>query len=414
MAGTPPEPTDKLARIARVAQVFTPGAPIDSLTLFGGRMEQVLDVINTVGQRGQHVMLYGERGVGKTSLANVLGAIFASQQLKVLHSVKINCHTNDTFGTIWANVFRELESAGVLPAATTGPATPDQPEHVRFALQKLPATTLIVVDELDRLEDDDALSLLADTIKTLSDHSVPATLVLVGIADSVDGLIGDHLSVERALTQVHMPRMSASELEEIVDKGLAQVSMTITPGAKQRIGRLSEGLPHYTHSLCLHAAQRALADDRDEIEAIDVDRAIRLAVQKAQHSIRTAYETATRSPRSSHLFDEALLACALAQKGPLGHFTAGAVRTPMSRILDRPVEISKFNRHLTEFSGATRGRVLEKTGEPRRWFYRFTNPLLQPFVILNGLANGNVTEELVAELQDSSSPVPPGAPDPLF
>jgi Cdc6-like AAA superfamily ATPase len=392
-----PPPTDKLRRIARVAEVFTPGAPIDDFALFGGRMEQVLDVINTVGQRGQHVMLYGERGVGKTSLANVLSDIFADNELAALRSVGVNCQTNDTYASVWTNIFRELEWDG--NGGWDSAVIPSEPEHVRHALQRLDSRTLIVIDELDRLEDQETLSLLSDTIKSLSDHSVPVTLVLVGVADSVDDLIGDHQSIARALTQIHMPRMSVRELEEIIEKGLAELGLNITRDAKQRIARLSEGLPHYTHLLSLYAGQRTIADDRAEIRDVDVDRAIRLAVQKAQHSIRTAYEKATRSPRRDTLFEQALLACALAPKGPLGHFTAGSVREPMSRIMGTAVEISKFNRHLNAFSEDARGRALERTGEPRSWFYRFTDPLLQPFVILNGLAQGTIGEQVVAEMQ---------------
>ena len=411
MSNHPPA-TDKLRRIARVARVFTPGAPIDDLSLFGGRMDQVMDVINTVGQRGQHVILYGERGVGKTSLANVLSDIFADRHLALPRSVGVNCHTNDNYASIWANVFRELEWDGNGEWDPSG--APRKPEHVRYALQRLDEGALIVIDELDRLEDDEALSLLADTIKTLSDHSVPVTLVLVGVADSVEDLIGDHQSVVRALTQIHIPRMQPKELEEIVEKGLRELGLAIGHEPHQRIARLSEGLPYYTHSLALHASQRALADDRSEVRNIDVDRAIDLAVRKAQHSIHLAYEKATRSPRRDTLFKETLLACALAQKGPLGHFTAGAVRAPMSRIKGAPVEISKFNRHLNAFSEPARGCALEKTGEPRSWFYRFTDPLLQPFVILNGLAAKAIDEVLVDELQRPTVEASPIESEPLF
>lgn len=398
MAEGPP-PTDKLRRIARVAEVFTPGAPVNRYSLFGGRMEQVLDVINTVGQRGQHVMLYGERGVGKTSLANVLSEIFAGKDIKQLKSVGVNCQTNDSYATVWGNVFSELERNGIL--SLDDKFAPSEPERVRFALEGLASRTLIVIDELDRLEDDEALSLLADTVKTLSDHSAPVTLVLVGVADSVDDLIGDHQSIARALTQIHIPRMAVSELEEIIEKGLGELKLEIGAPTKSRIARLSEGLPHYTHLLSLHASQRAIADDRGRVEDIDVDRAVDLAVHKAQHSIRTAYEKATRTTRNDTLFEEALLAAALAPKGPLGHFTAGAVRQPMSRILGTNAEISKFNRHLNAFTEPSRGAALEKTGEPRRWFYRFSDPLLQPYVILNGLARGTIDEQAVAELQQA-------------
>jgi hypothetical protein len=45
------------------------------------------------------------------------------------------------------------------------------------------------------------LSEFRSLIKVLSDNSVPATLVLVGVADSVDALIVEHQSIERALVQ---------------------------------------------------------------------------------------------------------------------------------------------------------------------------------------------------------------------
>jgi energy-coupling factor transporter ATP-binding protein EcfA2 len=405
------EPTGKLRRIAQVGSVFTPGAPIDDYALFGGRMDQVTDVINTVGQKGRHVILYGERGVGKTSLANVLAEVFAGFDGFQLKSVGVNCQTSDDFASLWSNVFRELEWDG--NGAWAG-RTPDEPEQIRYALERLDGRALIVIDELDRLESDDALSLLADTVKTLSDHATPVTLVLVGVADSVDDLLGDHYSVGRALTQVHLPRMSTSELEEIVDKGLSELQLEVEPGARRRIARLSEGLPFYTHSLALHAGQHAVADDRETIEEVDVDRAVQRVVSKTQHSIQAAYEMAIRSPRKDTLFEQVLLAAALAPKGPLGHFTAGAVREPMSLIMREQVEISKFNRHLNAFAGEKRGRVLEKSGEERGWFYRFRDPLLQPFVLLRGLAREQIDEQLVAEMQAAGEEFAPTGPERLF
>jgi Cdc6-like AAA superfamily ATPase len=406
-----PRPTDKLRRIAQVGAVFTPGAPIDDYSLFGGRMDQVMDVINTVGQKGRHVILYGERGVGKTSLANILAEVFEGFDDLKLKSIGVNCQTLDDFSSVWSNIFRELEWDG---NGEWEDRTPHEPEQIRYALEHLGSQALIVIDELDRLEDDVALSLLADTVKTLSDHAVPVTLVLVGVADSVDDLLGDHFSVGRALTQVHLPRMSTSELEEIVDKGLSELHLEIKPDARRRIARLSEGLPFYTHSLALHAGQHAVADDRDMIEDVDVSRGIERVVGKTQHSIRTAYEKAIRSPRKDTLFQQVILACALAPKGPLGHFTAGAVRQPMSRILGEEVEISKFNRHLNAFAGEKRGHALEKSGEERSWYYRFADPLLQPFVILNGLARKEIDEKLVGEMQALSEKLGPTAPEQLF
>ena len=61
------------------------------------------------------------------------------------------------------------------------------PDHVRRTLAQL-AKGLILVpvfDEFDRIRDGHVCTLMADTIKTLSDYAIPATVVIIGVADSV-------------------------------------------------------------------------------------------------------------------------------------------------------------------------------------------------------------------------------------
>ena len=114
----------------------------------------------------------------------------------------VNCNTDDTFRTLWGGIFKRL-----------GREVDDfSPEGIRFEIEKLDPPALIVIDELDRLEDNEALTLLADTIKTLSDHAVSSTIVLVGVANSIEELIGEHQSILRNLSQVEMPRMRPDEL----------------------------------------------------------------------------------------------------------------------------------------------------------------------------------------------------------
>ena len=51
--------------------LFTPGAPIDEYALFAGRQPQIQKISDTVVSKGRHAVLFGERGVGKTSLASI-------------------------------------------------------------------------------------------------------------------------------------------------------------------------------------------------------------------------------------------------------------------------------------------------------------------------------------------------------
>ena len=377
----------KVRRLALVGQAFRPAAPVDDVELFAGRETQRSDVIGAVMQIGRHVGMYGERGVGKTSLARVLALLLNHSDVPGFQSVMVNCNTDSTFEAIWETVFRRL---GVEPAEFS-------PEGIRSVLESLEDRTLIVIDELDRLEDDDALTLLADTIKTLSDHAVGTTLMLVGVASSIDGLIGEHASIIRNLEQIEMPRMTPEELRGVLQKGCEHARLTISQQAEDRIVALSEGLPHYTHLLGFRAAERAVQDERPSITAEDVQAAIARAV--TGHTIQNAYVRAIRSSQPGNLYREVLLACAVAEKDPLGYFTSGQVRGPLEIIAGRYLDIPAFAKHMNEFLSPERGSVIRREGKARGYSYRFSDPMMQPYVVMSALNDGLITEQQLTRLQ---------------
>src|ERR1700680_3786250 len=107
----PQAPADWQAKIYEALDAFSPGAPIDELSLLAGRIPQIERIIETVYQRGQNAILYGERGVGKSSLANT----FATRLLggaRTLNCVQVNCLPTDDFAAVWRKVFRRLEHNG--------------------------------------------------------------------------------------------------------------------------------------------------------------------------------------------------------------------------------------------------------------------------------------------------------------
>jgi Cdc6-like AAA superfamily ATPase len=399
---------EKLKKLYDTARVFTPSAPIDDHNLFAGRTDQALLVLRAVAQKGQHVVMFGERGVGKTSLANVLHYFLVQSSGERYTVAKVNCDSGTQTASLWRNVLRELTLRSSKPAAgfsleeRTEDLTLDTklaqdkvgPEDIRYVLQRVAeAHIIIILDEVDRIKDKKTLSSLADTIKTLSDNAVPATIILVGVADSVDGLIAEHRSIERALVQVRMPRMSERELAEILDKGSQKLQLKISADARARMCRLSQGLPHYTHLLALHAASSAIESDSPEITPSHVHTAIQQSVKQAQQSIASTYHQATQSPRGN-LYAEVLLACALAPVDDLGFFPSVDVRDPLFRVMKKRYEIAAFSRHLTEFCRPEHGPVLQKTGHRRRYRYRFLNPLMQPYIVMKGIADGLINEEL--------------------
>jgi Cdc6-like AAA superfamily ATPase len=270
------------------------------------------------------------------------------------------------------------------------------PDAVRSILQKRDRL-LIIIDEVDRIKDKNTTTLLADTIKSLSDHSVDVTLVLVGVAESVDSLIAEHESVQRALIQVQMPRMLHEELDAIVEHGLRAVGLTIEPNAKQRIIKLSQGLPHYTHLLAMHSAQSAIAMDRTHINIDDTNQALGKALRHAQESIGHDFHRATTSSRETR-YPQVLLACALATTDPHGYFTAGDVTTPLGVITGKACDTSSFSQHLNGLCEERRGTALQRIGAPRAYKYKFRNAILRPYVIMKGLESVLISEERLTEL----------------
>jgi energy-coupling factor transporter ATP-binding protein EcfA2 len=378
-------------------QLFSAGAPIDEDDLFAGRTPQIAKIIEAVFQRGQHAILYGERGVGKTSLARTFSTRLITPT-KTLSAVPINCDPSDTFTTLWKKVFRDLSQDGAeLVSTFPGEIYPDDVRRVLSSFD-LNTTPIIVLDEFDKLIDVQAKLLIANTIKSLSDYSVPATLILVGVATSVSQLVSEHQSISRALVQVYMPRMNSLELQEIMDKRLARLGMKISKGAMAQIIGLSRGLPHYTHLIGVHSVQRAIGDRTLTIETPHVDAAEKDCLDRVDATIADHYHQATQSPRGSNIYKEVLLASALAEPDELGFFPAKAVETPLSIIMQQQYLTGMFGQHLKQLCEPVRGKILELTGTPRRFRYRFVEPLMQPYVILRGLKDGMISKDQMQQL----------------
>lgn len=371
-----------------------PSAPIDSRA-FSGRESQITTVVNVCVQRGQHVVIFGERGAGKTSLVNTVCGMLRTKFV-MPECGTINCDQTTTFDSLWRAIFSEIPlsrnstvNRGVSSAdrtqGTYAQLLPEEvtPHSVRTILQNR-GRFLFIIDEVDRIKDKTTTTLLADTIKTLSDHATDATLILVGVAESVDTLIAEHESIQRALIQLHMPRMSQIEIDRVIDNGLANVGMTIEQAARNLIHKLSQGLPHYAHLLGMHSALAAAAKDRLQITFDDTQRALRKALRYAHQGIAEEYERATTSSEET-LYRWVLLACALAKTDQHGYFTANDLVLPMSMIMKKECSVSLFSQHLHAFCDVKHGPALVRTAIARGYKYKFRNAIMQPYVLMKGL-----------------------------
>ncbi len=393
---------------ARMDEVFSPSSPLTRRDLFTGRHAQVQDLLQTVLQRGQHAVVCGERGVGKTSLVTML-AEFAQGPLIL---VRVAGDPGDTFTSLWRKAARGFRfsqhksTTGFVAGAEISPFTGESllpppsasdaddlsPSHVvellrQFAMQD---QVVVVFDEFDRVADERARMQFSDTIKALSDAALPVTLVIVGVGEDASALVHAHPSIERALIGIHLPRMSESELIEASTRMLGATGLTADDSVVERMATLSQGLPHVIHQLGLGAARAAVAQGGTHLTLDHLDEAVGVALRRSTEGVREAYEQAIVRARRG-IFPEILLACALTPRDERGRFCVDDVKTTLESIVGR--EVRGLTNQVSALTEAGRGFVLSKSGAGREARFRFNNPTLQPYILMRGLEQGWATRE---------------------
>ena len=289
------------------ATLFSPRTPIAHQDLFAGRQGQILKLNTIIAQPGAHAIIYGERGVGKTSLANIAPIsyhVYSNVPAEKIVAARINCDGTDTFDALWRKAFKavhittENTPVGFLskPQAETHSLADDlqgihlfTPGEVTRILKSLTANCHLVLtlDEFDRLPTGTVPSLVADTIKSCSDNQANVTIQIVGVGDSIAALVAGHESVGRHLVEVPLPRMSREELEKIVTVRLPLLkNMEIEPSALKFISLVCAGLPYFTHLLGQHAVCNAIDNFRQTITRSDVEAATRRAIEDSEREMK--------------------------------------------------------------------------------------------------------------------------------
>ncbi len=398
-----------------VREIFTPHQPILNIDLFFGRQNEVQNLIEHLNTPGQHAILFGERGVGKSSLANIACDILLKNIVRGKFFKK-RCDSQDTFVTIVSKPLKELgvdinilsedhkKSEGgnagigisIAKAAINTTTTKsrsingyrnlaDSPSWVAEQLKGF--NGLFLIDEIDAINNEDEKKKLAELIKQLSDEGSRLKIFLVGIAESASSLTAGHPSVQRCLRETRLGRMSKSELRLIIEYGQNRLGIKFSEQAISRIVNVSSGYPHFTHLLALKAAEEAIANDQKTINVMDIERATRKAMQDAEGSLKESYMKATRSA-TTDTFKKILLAASICKSE---EFTAAELRDAYYKLWGERINQGSLNnyfRRLVSDDGDTLMRRLAKG------VYRFCDPRMPSYIkIAQGYLEENAAEQ---------------------
>lgn len=395
--------------LARCEQAFTPFAPIDLPEFFSGRIEVVRRLTDEIASPGRQVAIFGERGVGKTSLAR-LAYFFLGRSEEETYLV--SCTKLSTFDTIFGDVLAasgvevtldgvESEAQGQGGLNVPGTLFPgfslSGSRRVKKSFRRISGAThitprmlleqfaardgLMIIDEYDRVQDPETHGRLAELIKAFSDAKSRTKIILVGVAETLSGLIGEHQSLQRSLAQIRLDRMSDDELADIIERGSQHLDVRFAAPISHRIVRLADGFPYFVHLLCRHACKRGasawFSQKRDKIVTqVEYQLGLQDAIENAEHTLGEQYERAIiTTRRKTRMFAQLLGAMALSEDRDvqvqqlaeyLAIISGGERRAP-----------STFSWHLGELVSPERGAILTKV---RDGYYKFTNPLMRPYL----------------------------------
>lgn len=392
---------EQLITESGIRNIFTPHKPIHSLNLFFGRDAQVRKLIEQINTPGQHALLYGDRGVGKSSLANVTAELV----LRTLVHGKLyakRCDSQDTFETILAAPLKDAGfdiavsaetkahkqggGAGLqVPGIAKGDVSSSREHSISlkplrdrlspsFATEALKGLTgLLVIDEADAIRTAGDKRKVAEFIKLLSDSGASFKVLVVGVAQTAEDLTDAHPSVQRCLKETKLERMSSPELRQIIESGAKKAHLNFQSDVISSIIKMSSGYPHFTHLLALKCAEDAIAEGRNEISRDHLDKAVERAVEDAEETLRRAYENAARSS-GTDMYRKILCAAASIDKQ---EFTASELRDAVAVFAKRPIQQTELNNYYQRLISNASTTILRRIS---KGVYRFNDPRIPSFI----------------------------------
>jgi hypothetical protein len=289
--------------MARAAgEVFTPTRPGADRRVLVGRRAELARILEAILDEYAHVVLYSERGRGKTSLSNL--AIEALRDRGALVA-RFACEADTRFDAMIRGLMRDLPS--LLLADPPGfetkgceSALPDRElraADVAGILEQLTCRLVVfVVDEFDRITDQQTRTRLADTIKLLSDRGVRIHFMIVGVSATLEQIMGEHPSIQRNITAIHLPLLTDDEIELMLVRGGQQADLLFTDEAKGLVCFVARGMPYMAQLLGLRIAQSALRHGNGTVARGDLKAAVDRLLEETPSAVLSIYAALCESP----------------------------------------------------------------------------------------------------------------------
>ena len=396
-----------------LARHFSPSREIDTPERLLGRERSLTEIRRAFASPGRQVFVYGERGVGKTSLATTAAHLNSSSDARPIF---ISCDSENAFSRAISSIYtqavsqrfdvkthvksdnhelnfgaRVFETKSQNSQVTTYQEplveTADDAKAIINFISQQNGERVIVIDEMDRITCDQDKRLFAEFSKAISSLENPAKIIFVGIGETIEDLIGQHASYGRYIEPIKLETLPLNTLWTIVSQAAQEIEYEIENNFLQRIALISDGFPHYVHLLGQCIFWDLFDQKRNKLSPEIFSAAVRAAIEKSEVSIKSDYQRATEKTRNTVQFELSLWA--LADTSETRRQVSSIYSDSLLPIVKKKPEIEMnrdlLNRRLLDLRGDRHGNVV--TGHGAGWF-SFTQNVFRGFVRMKAFESG--------------------------
>lgn len=385
-------------------EVFTPGAvPLATNNVYARRLESERKLTKNL-QRNLVPLVYGEYGVGKTTVVQK----FLSENRPQQSTIYIASVANQTLGDVFKVILERLDYSVVVEEQ----AVESVSMHAGFDLKIFRAggeggvndTTVrqfvvtsptdsrlnelirshnltVVLDEMHRATDE-FRSQLGDWIKATRTGGGDFSLVLIGTSMDAERLVTPDPGIDRYVKEMQVPILTEDEAKYIVKTGFAKLGIEISDVLTDRLVLTASGAPTIVQTLCLDVAESVVDRDSDTVSEMDLKSAVESYLDEHGKRLLGAYSRAIETTGPKRYRKQILNAIAGLEND---YATMEDIREAVSASLGEDTPSTALSGPLRSLKEDDYGKVLQDVerlvGTTRVYnLTTFSDPMMKSFV----------------------------------
>lgn len=398
-----PDPDDRRARFAKVIKYhFSASEPVSNHELLRGRGDVLTTIERAFTTNGRHIFVFGDRGVGKTSLARSAATWHQPSELGLK---AVQCEKANSAYAVMRDIASQiLPASGSLDISrkvkfaipglsfeqTSQLATGTIPEFrsvneafavIRKLASRYSDPPVVIIDEYHKLPTNENRETVAEFVRGVSDQEIPIRFIICGVAKTLDEMVSRDPSHGRFLKPLQLEPIPIDAREEILRAAALDLGLTLDRETVVRTAVISDGYPYYVKLIGEHLFWAMLDDPAVPSQSTHVhfEKALLGAAEDAEANFKEVYETATMKYKDEY----AEVLWAFADDSMLDRKYDEVYATSYLPMMEErrkdPISLATFSSRVRTLCNDTHASILCRT---RKGWYRFRENRLRGYIRL--------------------------------